>query len=147
MRNRQVGPDDATAVLADVVASTTYKTGWYFDLQEISRGQGCEGLTLMISATVPNSVGPGDVDFLHLFPVIPAAYDRETWSRWVLDCVLQVEQHEALEFFKVDGHAPYFPEHAPGRNPYLVVQVKTEAQRDAPATPWTGGPASDPHFA
>lgn len=146
MRNRQVGPDDAADTLAQVVASVTYKPGWTLNLQEISRGQGSEGLTLTIAANVPNTVGPGNVDFLHLFPVPPAAYDTETWARWVLDCILSVEQHEALEWYRLNGHAPFFPEHRPGRNPYTIAMVKTQADVDAPATPWTGGRPTDPHF-
>lgn len=148
MRNRQVGPDHAADILADVVKRVSYKPGWTFALREISRGQGCEGLTLMIAAEVPDSWNPSErIGFLHLMPVPPAAFDEETWTRWVLDCILQVEQHEALEFFRLDGEPVYFPEHAPGRNPYTIAQIKTREQALSPAVPWTGGPATSEHFA
>lgn len=145
MTNRQYGPDHATLTLANVVNRVTYKPNWRIWLEEIDRGQGCGGLTLMIAATVKNSNADGDVDILHLMPVIPAAYDEETWTRWVLDQILLVERHEALEFFKVDGEAPFFPEHGPGRDPYTVAQIKSREQAHSPATPWSGGPAA-PHF-
>jgi len=31
-----------------------------------------------------------------------------------------VETHEAMEFFKVDKHRPFAPNHGPGRNPYSI---------------------------
>lgn len=147
MRNRQVGPDHATRVLEDVVARVTYKPGWTIQLQEIDRGQGSQGLTLLIGATVPNSHDPSQsVDILHLMPVIPAAYDEETWTRWIFDQIALVEHHEAMEFYKVDGDPPFFSEHGPGRNPYTIAMVKTREQAYAAATPWNGGPATDEHF-
>jgi hypothetical protein len=146
VRNRQVGPDDAADILARLVPRITYKPGWTFELAEISRGQGCEGLTLMIGATVSDSFGNGTVGVLHLMPVLPAAYDEESWIRWILEQILLVEQHEALEFFRVDGEQPYFPEHGPGRNPYSIAQIKTPEQAQTPATPWSGGAPRDEHF-
>lgn len=141
------GPPESAAILADLVARTTYKPGWTLELRELDREQGSQGLTLCISATVPDSLHPGQtVSFLHLMPVMPAAYDAETWTRWLLDQLLLVEQHEALEFFKVDGNAPFFPEHAPGRNPYTIAQVKSHDQAHAPAQPFYGRPATGEHF-
>lgn len=147
MRNRQVGPSDSAAILADLVPRLTYKPNWTFALQEVSRGQGCEGLTLMIGAKVPDSFGNGETEVLHLMPVMPAAYDEESWTRWILEQILLVEQHEALEFFRIDGEQAYFPEHGPGRNPYSIAQVKTKEQAYAAATPWVGGAPRDSHFA
>jgi hypothetical protein len=144
MRNRQVGPD--TDALADLVSRLTYKPGWTFELKEISRGQGSEGLTLLIGAEVPDSFGNGRTNVLHLMPVMPAAYDEETWQRWILDQILLVEQHEALEFFQIDGEKRYFPEHGPGRNPYTVADLKTPDQAHTAAVPWTNGPPQDEHF-
>lgn len=152
MRNRQVGPDSSTAILAALVPRITYKPGWTFQLQEIDRGQGCQGLTLLIGATLVDSSNPGAmVGVLHLMPVAPAAYDEASWVGWLFEQIQLVEQHEALEFFQVDGEAPLFPGHGPGRNPYGVSRVihalpKTHAVAYAAAVPWQGGPASDPHF-
>lgn len=148
MRNRQIGPDDAADILADVVANITYKPGWSMWLQEISRGQGCEGLTLLVQATVPDTCNEGEsITFLHLMPVLPAAYDRENWVRWVFEQLQMVELHECLEWFRVDDRQPYFPEHAPGKNPYARVEIKSQAEAFAPAVPWVGGAPVDEHFA
>lgn len=146
-RNRQTGPDEAAGILAGLIPRITYKPGWQLELKELDREQGSQGLTLCISATVPDSLHPGQtVTFLHLMPVLPAAYDEETWVRWVLDQLLLVEQHEALEFYRVDDAQPYFPEHAPGRNPYTIAQVKTPQQAHAAAQPFYGRPATGEHF-
>lgn len=143
-RIRQYGPRESVAILREIVPTIAYKPGWTFELEDVDRGQGCGGLTLMIGATVPNSVADGTVGILHLMPVPPAAYDRETWVRWILDQILLVEKHEAMEFYRVGGEAPFFPEHAPGRDPYAVAMVKTQEQVDAPAKPWVGVPARHP---
>lgn len=152
MRNRQVGPDESADVLAALIPRIQYKPGWTFELREIDRGQGCQGLTLLIGATLVDSSDPSKtVGVLHLMPVLPAAYDEDSWIAWVLEQILLVEQHEALEFFQIDGEAPFFPGHAPGRNPYGVSRVINALPKDhdtayAPAALWYGGPATDPHF-
>jgi hypothetical protein len=112
MRNRQVGPASAAQVLADLVPRTTYKPGWTFKLEEISRGQGCEGLTLLISATVPDTCTPGaETTFVHLMEVPAANYNERNWRRWILDQILKVEKHESLEWLRIDD--------APGRTGLL----------------------------
>lgn len=147
MRNRQVGPDAATDVLADVVRRITYKPGWKLELQEIDREQGSQGLTLCISAEVPDATRPGEtVGFLHLMPVFPAAFNERAWTRWVMEQLLLVERHEALEFFKLDGEAIYFPAHGPGDDPYTVMEVRTREEAHAEANPFYGKPATGEHF-
>jgi hypothetical protein len=152
MRNLQRGNPESTAILAALLPRISYKPGWSFALQELERGQGCEGLTLMIGAQLTDSSNPGEtVGVLHLMPVLPAAYDEASWIGWILEQISLVEQHETLEFFQVDGEAPFFPGHGPGRNPYGVSRViaalpKTHETAYAAAVPWHGGPVTDPHF-
>jgi hypothetical protein len=139
VRNRNYGPDASMEILAELVPRITYKPSWTFVLTEIDRGQGCGGTTLLIGATVTDSVSGGTTNVLHLMPVLPAAYDEESWLYWIFEQIQMVELHEAMEFFQVDGVAPYFSEHAPGRNPYALMRVKSPEQRDAPAASWSGG--------
>lgn len=139
----QTGPAESRAILEDLVARLTYKPGWQFDLEDVDRGQGCVGTTLRISATVPDSWNPAEsVDFLHLMPVPAAAYNAQSWQRWLVRQILDVETHEALEFFKIDGEAPYFPSHAPGWHPYDLRESITRVQALAEAVPYTGAPGS-----
>lgn len=146
-RNRQVGPDDAADTLADLVARVTYKPGWTFTLDEISRGQGCEGLTLLIRAPVVDSFNPtSTVEVCHLMQVPAAAFNERSWRRWILDCIQCVEQHETLEWYRVDGDQPYFPVHGPGQCPYPILEVQSRDEAHAEAVPRVGGSPKDEHF-
>jgi|SRR6185312_3858195 len=148
MRNKQVAPSDSAQVLADLVPRISYKPGWHFKLSEIDRGQGCEGLTLIISFMSSDSLDHSkQTEGVHLMPVLPAAYDEEAWLYWIFEQIQMVESHESMEFFCCDGTQPFFPDHGPGRNPYALHRIKYERQIREPAVPWLGGPARDQHFA
>ena len=114
--NEQHGPEDAAAALASVVAQVAYKDGWRVWLAYMKRPTehyaGSEGLTLCISATVPDSTRPGEATHVeHWMAVPPTSWERPTWERWVLDQLILVETHEAMEFYSVGGHKCYFPSH------------------------------------
>lgn len=116
--------------LADLVAKLTYRPGWSFGLGDVDRGQGSAGLTLVIRAHVVCGYAPDRKrTVVHYMPVPPAAYDRRSWQRWLLDQCLLVERHEACEFFTVDGDKPYAPSHGPGNDPYMVREVGTDLDR------------------
>lgn len=120
-------------ILADLVTNVKYKKGWVFHLQHIDRGQGSQGLTLIIRITVPDSYYPEQTStILHYMIVPPAAFDRQSWQRWLLEQILLVEQHEACEFFMINGVRPYAPHHGPGHNPYVIFEQGT--QEDAQTT-------------
>lgn len=114
------------AVLETLVAQVRYKSGWAFSLQDIDRGQGSAGLTLIIAITCPDTYHPTrTIRVNHYMIVPPAAFDERAWCRWLFDQILLVEQHEAAEFFQVCGERPYAPNHAPGRNPYTITDQGT----------------------
>jgi hypothetical protein len=119
MEMNQVAP--YPEVLAGLVRRLRYKKGWQFTLAETDRGQGSEGLTLTIRITVPDSYHPEQIfNVVHYMIVPPAAYNERSWCRWLLDQILLVEQHEACEFFLIDEHRPYAPNHGPGNNCYTI---------------------------
>jgi hypothetical protein len=132
---RQEAPDPEP--LAQLVAELRYKDGFSFSLTDMNRGQGSEGLTLIVNRTGPDAYHPErNVSVNHFFIVPAAAYDRAAWQRWLLDQVLLVEQHEACEFFRLDQPGkgddgitlefrPYAPNHGPGRDPYEIVTLGT----------------------
>jgi hypothetical protein len=122
--------------LFDLVARLAYKPGWRFNLADIDRGQDCNGLTLIVTAVVPDSYDPETTIGVNHYFIVPAAsYDRRSWMRWLLDQVLLVEQHEACEFFRLRfvrplsggtvDKRPYAPNHGPGRNPYTIHELGT----------------------
>lgn len=116
--------------LADLIEGLHYRDGFRFGLTDMDRGQGSEGLTLVINITGPDSYHPDKVISVnHLFPVPPAAYDMRSWRRWLFDQIGLVELHERCEFFQVDGEKPYAPSHGPGNDPYLVREVGTDLDR------------------
>lgn len=118
-------------ILKSLLERFTYRPGWRAFLRNLDRGQGSEGTTLVIHATVPDTYHPGaaDITIAHYFPVPPAAYDETSWRRWLLDCILLVEQHEACEFFAIDGERVFAPHHGPGENPYTIYEHGTDEQR------------------
>lgn len=107
-----------------------YKDGWRFALADIDRGQGSEGLTLVITITCPDSYHPDQMtSVVHYMPVPPAAFDDRSWRRWLFDQISDVETHERCEFFQIDGERPFAPSHGHGQNPYLVRELGTEEDR------------------
>lgn len=123
--NQQNGPSHALADLSAVVDTVTYKSGWriWIDYMERPTEQyaGSTGLTLCIAATVPDSTRPGETTKVeHWMAVPPTSWDCHEWERWVLDQLILVETHEAMEFYAVDGVKRFFPSHGPGRNPYTI---------------------------
>lgn len=116
-------------VLADLVSNLKYRPGWRFYLEHTDRGQGSEGLTLKILSKGYDTYHPEQGEnyrVWHYFPIPPAAYDRRSWQRWLLDRLLEVERHEACEFFQVGDKRPYAPHHGPGNDPYIIFDHGTD---------------------
>lgn len=111
--------------LARLVGELVYKPSWQFSLGDMERYgeqfKGTKGLTLRITAQLPDSCGGADlVPLDHLFEVPTLTWDRRTWMRWLFDRIDEVELHEQMEWFRIGGAAPYFPEHGRGPNPYEI---------------------------
>lgn len=107
--------------LADLVNKLEYRPGWRFHLDHIDREQGSIGLTFQVFGKFPNSYRPDEImNVVHYFPVPPAAFNRQSWQRWLLDRLLELERHECCEFFQIDGERPYAPHHGPGNDPYII---------------------------
>lgn len=114
--------------LAELVESVSYRDGWTFTLRSIDRGQGSIGLTLDITARVHDSLNPEQVMRVrHLFIVPAASYNRRSWQRWLLDRCIDVETHEACEFFRIDGERVYAPHHSEGEDPYTIFEISDAA--------------------
>jgi hypothetical protein len=117
--------------LQEVVDQAEYRPGWRLFLRHEVRDQGeikGEGLTFCVSSLGYDTYHPDRGEqyrVLHTFIVPAATYDKRAWTRWVLDCLLLIEQHETCEFFQVAGGRPFAPNHGPGRNPYSIVELST----------------------
>lgn len=120
----QIAPEPE--VLHSLVERLKYRPGWHVDLVDTDRGQGSIGLTLRIFAKVADSYHPDStINVAHYMIVPAAAYDEIAWRRWLLDQILLVERHEACEYFQIDGHRPFAPNHGPGRDPYQIMELGT----------------------
>jgi hypothetical protein len=125
------------AALASLVKCTRYKEGWRFTLEDLDRGQGSKGLTLVILRQGPDSYHPErNLPVNHYFIVPAAAYNLRSWQRWLFERVRDVESHEAAEFFRIcdspgSEHAvrPYAPNHGFGEDPYLIAELATDEER------------------
>lgn len=126
--------------LGYLVKRLAYRPGWRFRLEVLDRGQGSRGLTLVITTLGYESYHPErgeNYRVNHYMPVPPAAYDSRSWQHWLLEQLLLVERHEAMEFFAIcdspgSDHRvrPYAPSHGPGSDPYLIREIGTrEDQR------------------
>ena len=125
--------------LESLVKTVAYRPGWTFRLAQADRGQGSEGLTLIITTLGYNAYHPGNGETYrvsHYMPVPPAAYNLRSWRNWLFEQCLLVERHEAMEFFAIcdspgSEHRvrPYAPNHGFGWDPYLVTEVATDEDR------------------
>jgi hypothetical protein len=120
-------------VLADLLKRFDYSPPgrtWNYWLSDKDRGQGSSGLTLIIGITGPDTFHPEKtISVNHYMLVPPAAFDERSWTHWLFDQVTQVELHERMEFFKVDGRPAYPPSHGPGSDPYLLREYGTDLDR------------------
>ena len=137
-------------ILADLVERVRYREGWTFELNDLQRDQDhgrgeSRGLTLEICVTCPDAYHPERKrSTVHYFIVPAATYDERSWRRWIFDRVLDVETHEACEFFVImcndfdcgDGlhwtrpqDRPYAPSHGPGNDPYTIRELATETDQ------------------
>ena len=100
--------------VGEFIAGLRYKPGWTFKLGGPARRYLC------IFATTPDSSHPERQRCTqHMFE-IPDLEGRDL-VRWVHQRLLDAERHEAGEFFTVNGHRPFYPQHQ-GLDPYEHVE-------------------------
>ncbi len=124
--------------LEDLVNSTRLWPGWTMKLQhnllrdtkEIHQREG-RGTTLVITTKTYNTYHyeDGQNYRVHHYFIVPAAtYNRKSWMRWLFDRFADVQLHEAMEAFVVNGERPFAPHHGPGENPYVVIETGTDEE-------------------
>lgn len=131
---RQVAPYPAE--LADLVSKTALWPGWHVwidddmvrDPAETHGAEG-RGASLVIQTKTWNTYhfdAGQDYRVRHIFIIPAATYNRRSWQRWLFDRFADVQLHEAMEAFVVDGERPFAPHHGPGENPYVVMEHGTD---------------------
>lgn len=113
----RTGAGDVLVRYRRLVASVGYKPGWTFKVA------GPLGRVLCVYATTPDSLAPErHRTTQHQFPLpVDDDLDDRAFARWVFDCLLLAELHEAGEFFAVAGFRPHFPHHQDEGSPYDLV--------------------------
>lgn len=115
--------------LAELIDDAKAFPGWYFELYEEDRGQGCAGLTMEIIVRGPNAYHPDDkIGVRHLFVVPAAGYNRKSWQAWIRERCMDVLGHETGEWLRFGDERPFKPNHGDGHDPYFVYVVSTEAE-------------------
>lgn len=126
-----------TGLVGRVVAAIRYKPGWGIRLG------GPAGQYLCATARNPDSSPPHDPTHTgHMFP-LPLGFaelddtpeSRATVVRWVYECLLLAERHEAGEWFSFEHRRVFFPGHQ-GVDPYAHL----EHWQGTSADPSTGQP-------
>src|SRR6266705_582903 len=123
--------------LADLVTRLRYRQdrGWRVTLEDLDRGQGSKGLTLVVVRSGPDSYDPSrNLRVAHYFPVLPAAFTMPSWRRWLSDRQNNVDTHERMEDFQLatgEGQAdrPFAPNHGHGEDPYRITELGDELAR------------------
>lgn len=117
-------------VLASLIERLTYRRGWRFSLEELDRGQGSKGLTFVAVGTYPDTYSPDNQIRVAHYHIVPAAsFNEQSWRRWLFERILEIERHEAAEFFQIDGERPYAPQHGPGNDPYIIFEQGSDVER------------------
>jgi hypothetical protein len=57
-----------------------------------------------------------------MFELPDGSLAEREMARWVFDRLLLCEQHEAGEFFRLDGFRPFLPNHQDEGSPYERVE-------------------------
>lgn len=79
---------------------------------------------LVIEARVMDSGNHNwPVNVQHTFTV-PHPGMRMEWDEWLLHCILEVEHHEAMEYFEVGRVKTFYPEHGSNANLYGLKRKK-----------------------
>lgn len=116
-------PETTWDLLREIVSGAEYRPGWRVS---VSERDGVPELQIVAKGLDTYHPEQGDNRYiLHPFILPAATYNRQSWTRWLLDRIIDVETHEACEWLTVNGRRPFAPNHGPGWNPYAVRELNT----------------------
>jgi hypothetical protein len=127
-------PKTTFDLLGELVDAIDYRPGW--DASLVTNEEGVTTLEIVSLGYDTHHPERGEhYRVMHPFIVPPATYNEQSWTRWLLDRYIDVETHEACEFFRIRGKQPFPPNHGPGWAQYGVREVNRV--EDAEVT-WRG---------
>jgi hypothetical protein len=99
------------------------------DTEDQGRGR-AGGLTFLVFVTHKNTYPPyAERTTLFLFPVPPTTWNEQSWKRWVLDRLVDIDLHERMEYTWFGDEHTFEPLHGPGDNPHIIYMASTDLQR------------------
>lgn len=120
-------------VLVELVKQLEYKPKWAMYVGFEIAEDGAGGWHFFVVSHTENSLKPEEnIRVRHGFLIPAASYNRNSWAAWLFDRLLDVERHEAGEFFKINGLREFAPHHSNGENPYITWHIgdyETAAKR------------------
>ncbi len=107
-----------------IINNLTYKENWSFSIGSYASWQKILKIQLNVRDSNPPIRKGMTTQVLvdHQFPIPPYFMTHEEAERWILDCTILVEQHEACEFFRIGERAPFYPNHDIGGHPYRITR-------------------------
>ncbi len=121
----QMNAQSNTEKIFYLINNLTYKESWSFSIGSYASWQ--KILRIQLKVRDSNSTTQVLVD--HQFPIPPYFMTYEDAERWMLDCILLVEQHEACEHFRIGERAPFYPDHGPYGHPYRITRKENVEEK------------------
>lgn len=115
-----VGQSTGYDPVGAVVRSVRYKPGWKFGILGYGgTAIGTRMLTITVETIEPLTWEQAIIT--HQLP-IPAALgpDQREIEDWIFAQIVNVERHEAAEFYTVGEVRPFLPDHGPGADVYDI---------------------------
>ncbi len=112
-----------------VIEQLTYKDGWIFSI--FSHNSNTVSIfelriSLDVTASISLVSSKKTIQMLvnHPFSVPNYPMDDREAERWLLDCILLVEQHEACKHFRIGGDPLYYQNHGEDGSSYRITRKR-----------------------
>ncbi len=124
---------ETTALNADKIESMlkqfTYKEGWAFSIfthtsHTVSIFELRIGVTTRVSDSLVGDKTAIQMLVNHPFSIPQYLMDDREAERWLLDCILMVEQHGACKRFKIGGKDIFYQEPGEGAISYRITRKR-----------------------
>lgn len=126
-------PEDLEAIVASLRSRPGERYELYHCIRDTEdQGRGVAGgLTFNVYVTHTNTYHEEEQRTTRfLFPVPPTTWNAQSWKRWVLDRLMDIDRHERMEFTWFGDEHTFEPLHGPGDNPHdWVYMASTDEQR------------------
>ena len=100
--------------LEHIVNSVQYRPGWKFWLELVGKEVRLQILCVGFDSYHPHRGPTYATSHSFRLPEI----SPPSWKLWLFERIMEVEKHEAMEFFQVGDERPFAPMHSRSANSY-----------------------------